>query len=130
MPLFFLLIAVAAVAAMGATQVATAKQLPEGSPLTVSMNPGEVWSVSATIARDMSELDWVTFHDKLTQIMSQLGARIGKLDYAGRSFTFQIQPTTQVMKIQVPMVDPEFTITKADRVPGITQISGRYRRLV
>ena len=59
--------------------------------------------------------------------MGGLGARIGKLVSSGRTFALQVQPTTNVVTLQVPMVDPPFTITKAEKLQGVSNISGLRR---
>lgn len=128
MPLLFVILSVAAVVAMGAGKAVskTPPMLPPQGPLPVQMQVGEIWGVEGTIDRDMTDAAWQAFHDALSGIMTGLGGRIGKLVSNGRSFAFQIQPTSRPVSIQVPLVDPPFTLTSAKKLSGVTQVSGRF----
>lgn len=129
MPLLLLALSVMAVVAMAGAGAAS-KTPPMVGPggVPVVMKPGEIWSVAGMIDHDMTDAAWQSFQSNLTDIMTSIGARAGKLDYMGRMFTLQVQPTTSSVSLQVPMVSPPFTITKAEKLRDVTEISGYGRR--
>jgi hypothetical protein len=128
MPFLFValsVLAVAAMAAAGASSQTPPLNPPPPTGKTVTMQPGEIWLVQGSRSDSPTDAMWESFHDKLAAIMQQMGATIGKLNYGGSDFSFQIQPTSTVVTIQVPMVDAQFTIKSAMQLAGATAVSGR-----
>lgn len=124
MPLLFVALSVLTVMAMGAAK-ATSTTPPLSGGSRVTMKPGEIWAVAGSRSDTPTDSMWEAFHTKLADVMATMGARIGKMTYSGSSFAFQVQPITGEVFLQVPTVDGQFTITKAEKLATGTKISGR-----